>query len=270
MPVNADIQCLADGDVAGDIISDNLSIFRCFRDDGKINGEAIDGRFCEYCHMIHFSLGGLCIYIDQVKLSRFGGSKSSILIDFQNGNFLKRRFFAIVIFIWSKDKLLILFEIKYLPGAGADWFITVGIRIRMGRDDTDFSEAVRESGPGLFQMEYNSIVIFCFYGIKHAEVSSGSSFFCFIESEYDIFCCECFTIGKFSVFPDFVSVSQPVGTDGFFCCQIIDQLIIFAYCKNMAVENIRMPYTVTYGGIKFPCNHISSYRNGQFIFLCGF
>lgn len=100
--------------------------------------------------MIHFSLGGLCIYIDQVKLSRFGGSKSSILIDFQNGNFLKRRFFAIVIFIWSKDKLLILFEIKYLPGAGADWFIAVGIRIRMGRDDTDFSEAVRESGPGLF------------------------------------------------------------------------------------------------------------------------
>ena len=49
-----------------------------------------------------------------------------------------------------------------------------------------------------------------------------------------------------------------------------ERLVLAGIDVNDSTASGWMPYTVTYGGIKFPCNHISSYRNGQFIFLCGF
>ena len=91
--------------------------------------------------MIYFRFGGFCVYIDQIKLARFGRGKRGIFINFQNGDFFKGRLFTIVIFIRGKNKLLILFEIKYLPGAGAEyaWAGTIPISVRLyGKVDQGF------------------------------------------------------------------------------------------------------------------------------------
>ena len=89
--------------------------------------------------MIYFRFGGFCVYIDQIKLARFGRGKRGIFINFQNGDFFKGRLFTIVIFIRGKNKLLILFEIQHFPCAGSNRFITIGICVCMSRYNTDFS-----------------------------------------------------------------------------------------------------------------------------------